>query len=261
MKALLQRRHTENLAKNIITFWFQPERPIDQLAGQYIEMTLKHAHPDERGEKRWFTLSSSPTDVPLVSITTKFTEAKGSTFKQALRSLKPGGEVLLSDPMGDFVLPKDHYIPLVFVAGGIGITPFHSIVKYLHDTKQQRNITFLYSVHTEHEMVFQELFEHYGLKRIIVVDTPEGTWDGPSGKLSGKRILELAKPAEDALIYISGPETMVEALDTQLNSLGIAKDRLVGDFFPGYTKVQKQSCHIGSLERYGHFLQSNNVNW
>jgi ferredoxin-NADP reductase len=237
MKATLVRTHIENFAKNIRTFWFEPELPLDQISGQYIEMTLHHDKPDDRGEKRWFTLSSSPTDAPLVSITTIFAADKGSSFKQALAKLKPGDTLSISDPMGDFVLPKDSTIPLVFVAGGIGITPFHSIIKWLYDTKQARDISFIYSVATEHELVFQDLFEHYGLQRHIIVGHPEGTWDGATGQLSGKRILTLAKPSEDALIYISGPETMVESLDSQLARHGIAKSRLVGDFFPGYPTV------------------------
>jgi ferredoxin-NADP reductase len=237
MKATLVRTHIENLAKNVRTFWFEPERPLDQISGQYIEMTLHHAKPDDRGEKRWFTLSSSPTDAPLVSITTKFAGEVGSSFKKALGKLKPGDTVSVSDPMGDFVLPKDNTIPLIFVAGGIGITPFHSIIKWLHDTKQERDIRFIYSIATERELVFQDLFEHYGLHQHMIVDHPEGTWDGATGQLSGRRILELTKPSEDALIYISGPEPTVESLDSQLTNHGIAKSRLVGDFFPGYPSV------------------------
>jgi ferredoxin-NADP reductase len=136
--------------------------------------------------------------------------------------------------MGDFVLPKDSEIPLIFVAGGIGITPFHSIIQWLHDTKQERDITFIYRVPTEREEVFQQLFEHYGLPRHIVVSHPERTWDGESSQLTGSRIIELAKPLPDSLIYISGPEAMVESFNEQLTKRGIAKHRLVGDYFPGY---------------------------
>lgn len=234
MKATLDHIHRE--ADNIKSFWFKTEKPIDHIAGQYIEMTIAHDHPDERGIRHWFTLSSSPTDAPLVSITTKFAE-KSSTFKSHLHKLKPGNNVEMSEPMGDFVLPKDSSIPLVFVAGGIGITPFHSIIKWLSDTKQERDITFIYAVSNEHEEVLQDLFENYGLKRIIVINQPRGTWDGEKGRLSGQRILDLAQPKSDALIYISGPEPMVEALESDLKKLGIKEDRLVGDFFPGYPDV------------------------
>ncbi len=234
MQATLRKTHRE--AENITTFWFEPEKAIEYIAGQYIEMTLPHSNPDERGIKHWFTLSSSPIDAPLVSITTKFAE-RSSTFKAALRRKQPGDTIMLSEAMGDFVLPKDSTIPLVFVAGGIGITPFHSIIKWLLDTHQERDITFLYAVNNEHEMVFQKLFEHYGMKRIIVVNTPISIWDGQTGRLTGGRIIELAQPTDDSLIYISGPEPMVEGLDKDLHKLGVEKSHLVGDFFPGYTAV------------------------
>src|ERR1035437_6534264 len=110
MKAVLTRRHHES--DNIISFWFEPEKPMNYLAGQFIEINLPHPSSDDRGVKRWFTLSSSPSDAPLVSITTKFND-KSSSFKAALKNLKPGDMVDMSEPMGDFVLPKDPSIPLV----------------------------------------------------------------------------------------------------------------------------------------------------
>ncbi|HUD10684.1 MAG TPA: FAD-dependent oxidoreductase [Candidatus Saccharimonadales bacterium] len=234
MKATLKKIHHETT--DIITFWFEPEKPVDYIAGQFIEMSLPHPQPDERGTKHWFTLSSSPTDSPFVSITTKFAE-RSSTFKAALRNLNLGDGVTISEPMGDFVLPKNSSIPLVFVAGGIGITPFHSIIKWLIDTRQARELTFIYAVNNEHEMVFQKLFEHYGMNRIIVANKPDSAWDGETGRLTAKRILDLAKPTTDTLIYVSGPEPMVETLDNDLENAGIPKARLVGDFFPGYRSI------------------------
>src|SRR6185369_15796787 len=104
-----------------LSFWFRPERPVDYIAGQFTEIYLPHSGADSRGERRWFTLSSSPTDA-LVSITTQFIPTEGSTFKKELFGLRPGAALKLADPMGDFVLPKDPSIPLLFIAGGLGIT-------------------------------------------------------------------------------------------------------------------------------------------
>lgn len=234
MKARLD--HLESLTPDIKTLWFKPERPINYISGQFIEMILIHPNPDDRGTRRWFTLSSSPTDAPLVSITTKFSD-KSSTFKVALSNLKPGDSLNISEPMGDFVLPKDPTIPLVFVAGGIGITPYHSIIRWLLKTEQERSITFLYAASNEHELVFQKEFEHYGMKRIIVIGHPVGSWDGETGQLDAKRIVDLTKPSSESLIYISGPEPMVEALSNQLKDLGTSSSRVVGDFFPGYKGI------------------------
>ena len=233
MKAKLDHIVHENDSKTINSFWFELDKPLDYIAGQFIEMTIEHDKPDDRGIKHWFTVSSSPSDAPLISITTKFSEPS-SSFKKALHGLKKGDQVTVSDPMGDFVLPKDSDIPLVFVAGGIGITPFHSIIKWLSDTKQSRDITLLYAARAESELVFLELFENYGMKRQILLSEPDSSWRGQTGKLSGKRIIEMTQPAKDSLIFISGPEEMVESLQDQLAEEDVNKSRLVGDFFPGY---------------------------
>src|SRR5665213_1767695 len=234
MKARLDHIVHENGGKTINSFWFEPERPLDYIAGQYIEMTIKHDKPDDRGIKRWFTVSSSPSDAPLISITTKFSKPS-SSFKKALLGSKTGDTVTISDPMGDFVLPIDAKIPLTFVAGGIGITPFHSIIKWLHDTKQSRDISLLYAAKTESELVFLKLFESYGMKRQIILSEKDNNRRGQTGKLSGQLIISTTKPAKDSLVFVSGPEPMVEALQDQLTSDGIDKSRQVGDFFPGYT--------------------------
>jgi ferredoxin-NADP reductase len=233
MKAVLD--HTRDEAANITTFFFRPEKPVHYTAGQYTELTLPHPHPDNRGTKRWFTLSSAP-EQEFVTITTKFA-SKSSSFKKALRSLKPGTEVHMAEPMGDFVLPKLIQTPLVFVAGGIGLTPFHSICEWLAATGEVRPIKFLYGVRTEDEIIFQDTFHRAGVEPTIVVSEPSAAWGGERGRLSADLILGLEKPSEDTLIYVSGPEPMVEALEKDLRQAGVRKDRLVGDFFPNYAAI------------------------
>jgi ferredoxin-NADP reductase len=228
--------HIEDIATNIKTFWFKPERPVHYTAGQFTEMYLPHPNADERGQKHWFTISSSPTD-PLISITTKFATDRSSTFKQTLRALTPGAQLHLADPMGDFVLPKDKNIPLVFVAGGIGVTPMHSMIKYLDDTTEKRKITLLYGVAHQDEIAFSKLFEHADITFTPIVKEPHPGWKGEVGSLSAKRILEAVGDAQNTLIYVSGPEPMVEHFVDDLKSMGINKHRLVTDYFPGYTQV------------------------
>lgn len=228
MKANLD--HTEDIAANIKTFWFKPERPVHYVAGQYTELYLPHANADERGEKHWFTLSSSPTD-PLLSITTKF-PAEGqriSTFKQTLRKLPLGTQVTLAEPMGDFVLPKTKTIPLLFVAGGIGITPMHSMVKYLKDVDEHRDITLIHAVSKPEEFAFRELFESYPLNYIPLVTTKEEP-------LTSKRIVAAMNRTPDSLVYLSGPEPLIEKLNKDLIADGIDKRNIVTDFFPGYSQ-------------------------
>jgi len=223
MKARLD--HTEDVAKNIKTFWFKPEQPVNYEAGQFTQIILPHGNTDKRGDKRWFTVSSSPTE-PLLSITTKHAIDHVSSFKQTLFGLKPGTEVNLADPMGDFVLPKDKAIPLVFVAAGIGVTPMRSMVKYLTDSNEKRNIHLIYAAKSQEEVAFQSLFENYGVKLNIII-----------GKLEADMIAKLAGPSAGKTFYLSGPEPLVEALNKDLPNFGIDPNQIITDYFPGYTTV------------------------
>ena len=227
---------SEDTADHIKTFWFEPEKPIHFVAGQFTELYLPHPNADERGVKHWFTISASPTD-KLISITTKFAAEHGSTFKQTLAALQPGAIVDIAEPMGDFVLPKDMTIPLVFIGGGIGITPFHSMSKWLQDTDEQRNIRMLYAANHLEEVAFRDLFESVTQDLKIILSDPPADWRGLTGHLTAEKIQELIPDLIAQRIYISGPEPMVEVLGEDLEKQGIPKENLVIDYFPGYTPI------------------------
>lgn len=221
-------------ADNIRTFQFKTETPVDHVAGQFTELYLPHESHDDRGIKRWFTISSAPFD-EFLTITTKFSDP-GSTFKQTLHELKPGAEVTLAEPMGDFVLPKDNAIPVIFVAGGIGITPYHSMLSWLaNDGEEYRNIELLYAVNNEDEIIFQETFDKARVQPTIIVNHPSDEWGGERGLITADHILKLTEPDKDTLIYLSGPEPMTETLQKDLITLDFPKNRIVTDFFPNYT--------------------------
>lgn len=213
------------LTADVASFWLKPEKPVRYMAGQFIELKIPHEDADGRGVKRWFTLSSSPTD-SLLSITTRIIKER-SSFKNALNGLKPGSQLDMVSPMGDFVLPKDKTIPLFFVAGGIGCTPYHSMIKYLSDTGEKRDIQMLYMAHSADEVVFRDLFESY----------PGDNFEVTIGRLDANTILKKAKDPQRRLIYLSGPEPMIEALEAGIKKAGFNADHLRTDFFPGYTKL------------------------
>jgi len=139
--------------------------------------------------------------------------------------------------MGDFVLPKLIQMPLVFVAGGIGVTPFHSMLEWLHATHEERPIKFLYGVRNEDEIVFQDTFHKAGVEPTIVVSEPSDAWGGERGRISAELVLGLEKPSEDTLVYVSGPEPMVQALAKDLHKAGLGKRQIVTDEFPNYTAI------------------------
>lgn len=228
--------HVVNISDNVKTFWFKTPKEVDYLAGQYIELLIPHDNPDDRGVKRWFTLSSSPTEFPLISVTTKFADIP-STYKKAMLNLSPGSQLDIVEPMGDFVLPKDKQLPLVYVAGGIGITPVRSMIKFLIDSDEKRKVQIIYAARQEKDLVFKDLFDEYPLILTPVLSAPSQGWNGQKGQLSVERIISLTNSDYiDGLIYISGPEPMVESLVKDLEGK-VEKNKLVTDYFPGYISV------------------------
>lgn len=225
--------HSVDDSPSVKTFYFQGERQLDYTPGQFVELSLPHDKPDSRGDKRWFTLSSSPTQ-ELLSLTTRFASTKGSSYKKALLALKPGDSLTVSEPMGDFVLPKLLQTPLVFVAVGIGVTPFHSMLQWLADTHETRPIKMLLGVSKESDILFQDVYDEASQHVTIVVSQPSATWGGVRGRITAELVIGLEKPTDDTLIYISGPEAMVEQLTKELHAQGVKKRQIVGDYFPGY---------------------------
>jgi ferredoxin-NADP reductase len=213
------------------TFHFQPERPLDYQPGQFIELYLPHQNVDNRGIYRQFTLSSSPSETE-IAITAK-RPPDGfltSTYKQTLWKLQPGDTAQTSDPLGDFVLPFDNTIPLVWVAGGMGIAPFRSQAIWLAHSGEERTIQLIHSIHGSDEQIFGPTFHHPPIT-LRYLDSSLGQ------RLTTQAVLKklnYSPESDEALFYISGPEPMVESLARGLQASGIARGRIVSDAFLGY---------------------------
>jgi ferredoxin-NADP reductase len=215
--------HVETHTDNIRTFWCRPERKLRYTAGEFIEVHLPHDNTDNRGDKRWFSLYSAPSE-ELIAFTNKFPQDRSSSFKQALSQLQPGDQLSVSDPMGEFLLPKDTHLPIVFVARSIGITPVRSIIKWLSDTNEQRNIHLLYSVSDPSELIAAPLFDSYLGNR----------WQSRTDRLSGADMLALTDHNPETVYYLAGPETMASSLAAELRATGVSDYKVITDYFPGY---------------------------
>jgi len=119
----------EDVAKGTKSFYWEPEKKVNYLPGQYFYYTLpKLNYDDPRGPTRHFTISSSPTEDNLLRLTTRIRPE--SAYKKTLDELKIGDTVSGEGPSGTFILDEHEKGPHVLIAGGIGITPFRSFIKY-----------------------------------------------------------------------------------------------------------------------------------
>lgn len=224
MKLTLVKKYPE--VGNVVTFRFKPESPLSWQAGQFMEYELPHDNPDDEGIKRWFTIAAAPYEGEM-QITTRITD---STFKQTLNSLQVGGTIQADGkPDGDFVW-QDSDKPLVWIAGGIGITPFHSILKQrLHENKTNP-VALLYANRSDDIVFKNEIDEWARNDESFKVNYSVGK------SLDAKLVHEILGDVNSKLVYLSGPEPMVESLGDSLKEKGLPENQLVQDFFPGYTE-------------------------
>ena len=156
-------------------------------------------------------------------------------------SLDKGTRLTASQLSGDFTLPKDSNKKLVFIAGGIGVTPFRSMIKYLLDKSEKRDIILFYAAVSSAEFAYKNIFEtagkKIGLKVVYVLtDTknipPE--WKGKSGYLTEETIKQEVADFKQREFYLSGPIAMVNNYKKLLSKVGVSINNIITDYFPGF---------------------------
>ncbi len=210
---------------DVTAFIFESAKPISWQAGQYIHYTLWHNNADDRGFERWFTISSPPFSKN-PAITTRFFGDKSSSFKKALFALPIGGQIEADKPDGKFVLnPKASQH--VFVAGGIGITPFYAMLKQLDHDRQVPKITLFYA-NSNKDVVFKKELDG------IAKRYKQLTVQYFIGERISNADFEPFTGDSECVFYISGPEAMVEAYRISLRKMGVKRRKIKTDYFPGY---------------------------
>ncbi len=227
----------EHEAENATTFYFEPQISLAYQAGQYLNYTLSHPNPDDRGTRRSFTLSSFPEE-PLLSLTTRLSTPP-SSFKSALVELEPGAPLEASGPFGRFVYPQFE-LPLAFIAGGIGITPFRSILGDLAARRVRARIVLLYSNGTS-DIPFRDFLDGLAtswpeLRLVYTVTGADPAWQGLRSRIDADFIRQQVPDLGHTHFYTSGPAALVEAMRATLASIGIPRDRITYESFPGYDR-------------------------
>ncbi|MHB1865218.1 MAG: FAD-dependent oxidoreductase [Candidatus Saccharimonadales bacterium] len=225
------------LTPDSLDFIFNPNRKLAYQPGQYMEWTLPHSNADRRGIRRYFTLASSPTEEN-VRIGVKFYD-QGSTYKQAMLKMTPESWVVADNIAGDFTLPRNKKQKIVFIAGGIGITPYRSMIKYLIDKNEARDIVLLYAANSSADFAYTKVFEQarrLGINTIYLVSEGQGINNGHvrRARISDSLIKAEVPDYMDRLFYVSGSQVFVSNAQGILKDLQVPRKQIKTDDFSGY---------------------------
>jgi ferredoxin-NADP reductase/Na+-translocating ferredoxin:NAD+ oxidoreductase RnfD subunit len=237
-KVVLTLKRKSKIASNVVDFIFKPSQKLAFEPGQYMELTLAHAKPDSRGNRRFFTIASSPTEDNL-HLGVRF-YANSSSFKKAMYGIDARAIMSAGQIAGDFTLPKDPKQKLVFMAGGIGITPFRSMLKYLLHMHQHRDIVLLYANRTADEIAYKDILSEaqtkLGIKVFCMLTDTKAiprNWPGFVGRIDQRMILQAVPDYQERTFYLSGPLDMVRAYERLLRNMHVRPDQIKKDLFPG----------------------------
>jgi len=224
-----------DVALNTKEYIFKPSFLVVFKPGQYLEWALPHTYSDGRGSRRYFTIASSPLKQNL-RLVVRHSEP-GSTYKHALAEMKRGDVIHAAQLAGDFVLPEHlNENKYVFVAGGIGVTPFVSMVEDCLLKKQSLDAHLLYCNNELDDIAYLDIFDrarNIGLATTHVLNKPPEQWPGESGYLTPESVKRLVPDVLERKIYLSGPPGMVGAYETLFRQLGVPKHNIKTDYFPG----------------------------
>lgn len=220
------------------TFILEFEKPegFTFIPGQYGGFTLINpTEKDAGGITRRFSILSTPDD-PYIAIATRM---QNSAYKKELHELKIGSLIKFAGPTGNFILHDDSTKPAVFIAGGIGITPFYSMVHFATKNQNNQQLYLFYGNETQDDSAFLEELTHLShlnpnFKLILTMLKPDNTWQGEKGYITGPLIKKYLPNLDSPIFYICGSPAMVTALQEILVEMNISEDRIKVEDFPGY---------------------------
>jgi glycine betaine catabolism B len=238
---LLERK--SHVGTDIVSFKFSRSEDnnnyyLNYNAGQYAVFDLG-TKEDPEGPIRSFTLASSPTEENFILISTRI---RDTPFKKKLDSLDVGISVKLTAPLGKFVLHEDHSRAAIFLSGGIGVTPFRSMIKYATDKQLPAKIVLFDANRNQDNILYKKEFDecansNKNLKIIYTLDIPDNDWKGERGYINQMMVRKYLNTIEmdNSIFYICGPPGMLNAMKKLLQvDLGVPKERIKIEEFTGY---------------------------
>ena len=237
-KLVLVLQQIEKIGTNTYDYVFRPNHQLAFQPGQYLEWTIPLERSDNRGNRRYFTISSAPSEKE-IRMGVKF-YPEPSRFKQQLSTMKRGDKLIAGSLAGSFTLPKDKNKKLVLIAGGIGITPFRSMIKSISDKNEKRDIVLMYSNNTVDEISYAPVFNEAaknGVKTVYTLSDKTkipANWTGQTGFIDEQMIKTEVPDYLERTFYISGPQGMVLNFKELLKNMGISGKQIKTDYFPGF---------------------------
>lgn len=212
-------------------------REVDFQPGQYFFVTLPDiGHQDEKGLRRHITAVTSPNERGVLGLCTR---VRDTAFKRTLAELPVGAEVDVEEPKGDFVLPKETDQPFVFIAGGIGITVFRSMLRYIAEEGLPHRVTLVYSNRDQESAAF--LDELSALERdnpnlrLVLTMTDDPAWEGETRRIDAELLRDHLEGDLGSFTYlIAGPPAMVEAMEKTLRDAAVPEEQIRPERFSGY---------------------------
>jgi ferredoxin-NADP reductase len=212
-------------------------KEVDFTPGQYFWVTLLDPpYDDEKGPRRHITVVTSPTERGVLGLATRL---RDSAFKRSLAELPEGTEVEVEQPKGSFVLPQETDRHYVFIAGGIGITVFRSMLRYIADEGLQHRVTLVHSNRDRESTAFydelRELEAANPNLEIVYTMTQDSGWEGETRRIDAEMLRDYLGEELDSYTYlIAGPPAMVDGVAEALQGAGIPEDQVLPARFSGY---------------------------
>ena len=210
---------------------------VDFVPGQYFWVELLDPpYDDEKGPRRHISVVTSPTERGVLGLCTRL---RDSAFKRSLVELPIGAEVEVEEPKGSFVLPEETDRPYVFIAGGIGITVFRSMLRYIADKGLPYRVTLVYSNRDRESAAFldelQELEDANPTFRLVATMTKDPDWEGETRRIDAELLREHLEEDLTAYSYlVAGPPAMADATVETLKNAGVPEEHIRSDGFSGY---------------------------
>ncbi|HLM92379.1 MAG TPA: FAD-dependent oxidoreductase [Gaiellaceae bacterium] len=234
MKATIKEKREVAKGTLFVTFDLGGEN-VEFEPGQYFWVELLDPpYEDEKGPRRHITVVTSPTE----GVLGLATRIRDTAFKRSLVEMPEGASVDVEQPKGSFVLPEDTSKRYAFVAGGIGITPFRSMLRYIADNGLDYDITLVYSNRDVESTAFlNELKEFESVVprcRVLFTMTDDPSWEGDKRMLDAEVLRELLGDLESFHFMIAGPPPMAKSVEASLLEAGLSEDQVQSDSFSGY---------------------------